>query len=370
MKRITKKAICIIITAALVCTVTAGTVHARPKEELTPDERVEQILRNMTLKQKVAQMLLVYEPENSKKDQKDYQYGGYVMFANSFQKSNKTRIKKKISGWQKVSKVKMLIAVDEEGGSVVRVSKYKAFRKSAYHSPRYVYNHGGYDAIKSDSRSKAKLLTSLGINTNFAPVADVPYKSSNFIYQRSFSTSAKSTAKFVKLSVKEAKKQNCISTLKHFPGYGNNADTHTGVCIDNRKKSTFENRDLLPFREGIKAGVPMIMVSHNVVKCFDKKNTASLSLKTHKYIRDELGFDGVIITDGLAMQGVRDRYGSDAEIAVKAVKAGNDMLCTPYGKTSVKAITKAVKDGEIDESRINDSVRRILKMKLYYGIIE
>ena len=339
-------------------------------EEELIEQRIDEIMADMTLGEKIAQMLLVELPSDAKETQKVQQYGGYVLFANSFKSSNKDKMKKKIAGFQKVSKINMLIAVDEEGGSVVRVSKYKQFRKSPYKSPRKVYKSGGWDAVKSDAKNKSKLLTSLGINTNLAPVADVAYKSSNFIYSRSFSTSASKTSKFIKYTVKEMNNKNCVGCLKHFPGYGNNGDTHTDIIVDKRSKKTFETRDLKPFEAGIKAGVPMIMVSHNIVNCFDKKNTASMSEKVIKYLREDMGFEGVIVTDGLGMAGVRKKYGSDAKVAVKAVKAGNDMLCTPYGKTSLKAINNAVKNGEIDEARIDESVRRILKMKLEYGIIK
>jgi beta-N-acetylhexosaminidase len=339
-------------------------------EEELIEERIDEIMADMTLNEKIAQMLLVQLPSDAKETQKKQQYGGYLLFANSFKNSNNDKMKKKIAGFQKVSKINMLIAVDEEGGSVVRVSKYKQFRKSPYKSPRKIYQNSGWDGIKNDAKSKSKLLTSLGINTNLAPVADVAYKSSNFIYSRSFSTSASKTSKFIKYTVKEMNNQNCIGCLKHFPGYGNNGDTHTDMIVDKRSMETFEERDLKPFEAGIKAGVPMIMVSHNIVKCIDKKNTASMSKKVIKYLREDMGFEGIIITDGLGMAGVRKKYGSDAKVAVKAVKAGNDMLCTPYGKTSLKAIKSAVKNGEIDETRIDESVRRILKMKLKYGIIE
>ena len=373
MKKNIIKALCVLLCAVaafgsfgqLACI-----AYAADREEKRIEKRAEEILESMTLSEKIAQMLFVDFPDDAKNVQKKKQYGGYLLFASDFKNSNKDKMKKKIKGIQKVSDINMFIAVDEEGGNVVRVSKYKQFRKTPYKSPRTVYKNGGWDGIKRDAKSKSKFLKSLGVNTNFAPVADVAYNKKNFIYNRSFSTSAKSTSKFIKLTVKEMNEKNCVSALKHFPGYGNNGDTHTSVIVDKRSKNTFETRDLKPFAAGIKADAPMIMVSHNVVKCFDKKNTASMSKKVHSYLRNEMGFDGIIITDGLSMDGVKKKYGSNAEIAVKAVKAGNDMLCTPYGSTSLSAIKKAVKSGEIKESRIGKSVKRILRVKLKYGIID
>ena len=347
----------------------ATTTTTAPEAILEEEpDRVAAMIAAMSLKEEIAQMLLVYEPSDAKKLQKQYQYGGYVMFANSFKNSNKKKIKSKIKGWQSVSEIPMFIAVDEEGGGVVRVSKYKQFRKTPFASPQKLYKQGGYKKIKSDTKEKAKLLKSLGINTNFAPVADVPYKKSDYIYSRTFSTSAKSTAKYITTVVETMK--DMVGSLKHFPGYGGNRDTHTGMTVDKRSKKTFQTRDLLPFQAGIDEGAPMIMVSHNVVNCFDKKNPASLSKKVHRYLREEMEYDGIIITDGMGMQAITDRYGSPGDAAVAAVLAGNDMLCTPYGVRSVNAIYKAVKSGKIKRSRIDESVRRILQTKLDYGILK
>ncbi len=338
---------------------------------MSDEEYIEYLLEQMTLKEKIAQMLFVEVPaKDALKKQTKYQYGGYVMFANDFADSTPKKVTKRINAWQEASKINMMIAVDEEGGSVVRVSKYKQYRSKPYKSPRKLYQLGGYDLIKEDASNKANLLKKLGINTNYAPVADVAYSSKNFIYSRSFSTNAKKTSKFIHTVVPMMNKRKVVSTLKHFPGYGGNGDTHKKIIVDKRSLKTFQTRDLLPFEQGIKDGVPMIMVSHNIVKAFDSKHPASMSKKVHKYLRDEMGFNGIIITDGLGMKGVVNKYGSDEEVAVRAVIAGNDMLCTPYGKTSLYAIRDAVKRGDITEKRIDASVRRILKVKLKYGIIE
>ena len=152
------------------------------------------------------------------------------------------------------------------------------------------------------------------------------------------------------------------SVLKHFPGYGNNSDTHTGVAYDERPYETFVNSDFLPFQAGIDAGADMVLVSHNVVSCMDDQVPASISLPVHNILRNELGFDGVIITDDLVMEGVR-QFAGDAEIAVRAVQAGNDMLCCTDFEVQV------VETGEITEERLNESVLRILKMKIKLGII-
>lgn len=342
------------------------------QREKTVDERAREILDSMTLEEKVAQMFMVYMPsKNATAIQKEYQFGGYLLFANNFKNNSYEKKQSQIKGYQKASKIKMLIAVDEEGGIVNRVSLYKQYRSSPFLSPRELYKKGGYSKIRKDTREKADLLLDLGINTNLAPVADVAYNSKNYIYSRTFSTSARSTSKYIKYVVREMGKKNLVSTLKHFPGYGNNGDTHSNIIHDKRSKKTFESRDLLPFAAGIDAGCDMIMVSHNIVECFDKKNPASLSKKVHNYLRKEMDFDGVIISDGLGMAGVVDFVGgSKSEAAVRSILAGNDMICANDYKAQYKAVLKAVKSGRIKESQVNKSVTRILKLKLNRGIIK
>ena len=373
MKRIFNKSLCIFLALIIAMTSTGSLVfesYAALRQEQIIEKRVETILKSMTLKEKAAQMIIVHLHKNATKTQKEFQYGGYILFAPQFEKITKAQFKKRIKGYQKVSKIKMFIAVDEEGGTVVRASKYKRFRSKPFQSPRRVYAAGGLKGIINDARNKSDFLKSLGINTNFAPVADVPYSKSNFIYSRAFSTKAGSTAKFVQYTVKQMNAKKCVSSLKHFPGYGNNGDTHTDIIVDKRSKKTFVSRDLKPFKAGIKAGSPMIMVSHNIVTCFDKKNPASMSKNVHAYLRKNMGYKGIIITDSLGMAGVRKKYGNDSKVAVQAVLAGNDMLCTPYGKTAIKAIALSVKSGKIKRSQIDNSVRRILRAKLKYGIIK
>lgn len=149
------------------------------------------------------------------------------------------------------------------------------------------------------------------------------------------------------------------SVLKHFPGYGNNADTHTGIAYDHRPCETFLDSDFLPFQAGIHAGADMVLVSHNIVSCMDAQAPASLSLEVHKILREELGFTGVIITDDLAMNGVRD-FAGDTEAAVLAVHAGNDLLCCTDFEVQIPAVLQAVEEGKITEEQINESVLRIL----------
>ena len=334
--------------------------------------RAEQILSGMTMDEKIAQMMVVSMPQKKAiKVQSEYQFGGYILFARDFKRSTRKGLVKEINACQEASDIDMLIGVDEEGGTVVRASYYRKFRKKKFRSPRQVYKSGKYKAIEKDTKSKDRFLKSLGINCNFGPVADVAYKKSNFMYARSFGTKASKVSKFIRISVGQMDRDNMISVLKHFPGYGKNGDTHGKIIRDKRPFITFLTRDLRPFSAGITAGADMIMLSHTVVNAFDKHNPASLSKDVNRYIRNSMDFDGVIITDGLGMKGVTKFAGGDqGKAAVLAVQAGNDMICaTGNYKKCYEALRKAVKNGKIDAEQIDASVKRILMMKIRRGII-
>ena len=190
------------------------------------------------------------------------------------------------------------------------------------------------------------------------------------MWPRSFSSNAKKTSNFISKTVAVMNKMKVVSVLKHFPGYGNNGNTHTDVIRDKRKLGTFKKRDLKPFKAGIKSGCGMIMISHNIVKCLDSKRPASISPKVQKYLRKNLGYDGVIISDSLGMDGVSRFASGQGTLAVKCFKAGTDIVLAANGTKAAKSILKAVKNKKISKARLDRSVLRILKLKLRMGIIK
>ena len=210
--------------------------------------QAEELLNKMTLEEKVGQMFLVRYPESGVINQiKKYHPGGYILFGRDFENETKQSITKELKDCQNASKIKMILGVDEEGGTVVRVSAYKAFRNSKFKSPQALWQEGQLPKILEDSKEKSKLLKSLGLNMNLAPVADVPTKPSSFIYARSYGRGAEKTAIYVSELIKTMNSDEILSSMKHFPGYGDNVDTHTGIAIDNRKYSTFESSDFFFF---------------------------------------------------------------------------------------------------------------------------
>lgn len=334
------------------------------------EQRATEILSSLTLEEKVGQMFIVRCPEKEAAGvASKYQFGGYILFARDFKNYSREQVKANISSYQNSAKIPMFIGVDEEGGTVNRVSLYTQFRAAPFLSPRELYNQGGWSLIKSDTQEKAALLKSLGINLNFAPVADVSTDQKDYMYQRSFGVSAEKTAEFVGTVVGVMRENNMGSVLKHFPGYGNNKDTHTGIAVDERSLESFRESDFLPFKAGIEAGAPVVLVSHNIVKSMDAERPASLSSAVHNILRKELNFDGLIITDDLYMDAIR-QYTYGQEAAVMAVMAGNDLLCCTDYETQYPAVVEAVESGRISQSRIDESVLRILKYKLEVGIIE
>ena len=337
------------------------------KEEVV--DEIKKYISNMTLEEKVGQMFIVRCPiDDADTLVSKYQLGGYILYARDFEGKTKEEVISNIKSYQDASTTPMLIGVDEEGGSVVRVSKYKEFRNEAFKSPQELYKEGGFSKIKEDTLEKSNLLKELGINVNFAPVSDVSIDSNDYIYKRTIGLDASKTAEYVKVVVDAMKESNIASVLKHFPGYGNNLDTHTGISIDTRSYDNFVNNDFLPFVSGIKAGTDMVLVSHNIVTSMDPDYPASLSKNVHDILRSDLDFDGVIVTDDLDMDAIKD-YQDNEKVAIDAIIAGNDLICTTDFENQIPAVIEVVKNGIITEERINDSVRRILNLKSELNLI-
>ena len=343
-----------------------------PKTEQKPVQptTAQSLLDAMTLSQKVAQLFIVRCPaQNAAESVSQYQFGGYVLFGNDFKGRTKAQVSANIQSYQSASKIPMLIAVDEEGGKVNRISLYPAFRAAPFLSPRELYTQGGWPLIQSDTAEKCVLLRSLGINLNLAPVCDVSTDPQDYIYPRTFGGSAAETAQYISTVVTVMQKNGLGCTLKHFPGYGSNVDTHTGIARDERSLEHFRQNDFLPFQSGITAGAPVVMVSHNIVTAMDAEHPASLSPAVHRLLRQELGFRGLIMTDELDMGGIK-QYTGGQDPAVAAVLAGNDLLCCTNYASQHAAVLKAVQSGTITEARIDESVRRILQYKIDAGILK
>ena len=328
---------------------------------------IAEYIDQMTLEEKVGQLFFVRCPlENANEKLSQYHLGGYLLFVDNFKDKAKEVVIEEIVTYQNLSKIPLLVGVDEEGGLVNRVSLY--FREYPFASPQELFLNGGYELIEDDVVDKSNFLHEFGINVNFAPVADISMNPYDYMYSRSFGQDASATAEYVRIVVEMMDDMKMGSVLKHFPGYGNNVDTHTGIAIDSRDYASFVNEDFLPFQAGIYAGADMVLVSHNIVQSMDSESPASLSAEVHRILRKELHFDGVIITDDLYMKGVR-QFASDEEVAVLAILAGNDMLCCTDFEVQIPAVIEAVEQGVICEERIDESLVRILQLKNELGLL-
>ena len=349
------------------CLFLGGCADAPQKKADTKDysnTQTEEILESMSLDEKIAQLFIVSFPTvDAPIYTQKYGFGGYIFFGNHFKNSDPEAFKKSIEDCMENAKIPLFTAVDEEGGVVTRASRYPQFRKTPFAAPRDLYEQGGFDLIAEDTAEKCEFLKNLGINLNLAPVCDISQNSRDFIYERTIGLDAEGTAEYVKTVVHEMEKFHMGSALKHFPGYGGNADTHIGLAVDRRDIEDFYNSDFKPFKAGIDEGADMVMVSHNIVTCMDKDKPASLSPKLHDILREELGFRGIIITDDLSM-GAINEFTDKENPAVGAIMAGNDMICVSGDfKPMINAVKDAVKSGKIPESRIDESVKRIIECK-------
>lgn len=330
---------------------------------------IKEIIGDMSLQERVGQLFLVRCDDTvALEDIVNYHLGGFVLFGQDLDDQTPDSFRQKLANYQAVAKLPLLIAVDEEGGTVTRVSSHSAFRNVRFPSLRDAFSQGGLDSVLASEEEKCQLLKSLGINVNLGPVCDITTNPDVFMYQRSLGQDAQTTSDVISSVIHEMNRQGIGSCLKHFPGYGNNPDTHTGVAIDSRSLIELESNDLLPFTAGIEAGCDAILVSHTIVEAIDPGMPASLSPAVHSYLRAEMGFTGIILTDDLVMQAITDLYGA-GEAAVLAILAGNDLLCSTDYRIQYEAVYAAVLDGRIDIDTLNSAVRNVLEWKMKLGLI-
>ena len=361
-----------------------------PQEPEPPEDPEEAallaLLEDMTLEEKTGQLFFVRCPaENALEDVTTYHLGGYLLFGRDTQDKTANDLIQTIASWQTQAAeydtgIPLLIGVDEEGGTVVRVSSNPKLRSRKFSSPGKLWKEG-LDALLRETREKSILLKSLGFNVNLAPVADVSTNSGDFIYDRTTGMDAEETADYTARVTEAQSFYGLGSVLKHFPGYGNNKDTHTGVAVDERSMETFLEQDFLPFQAGIAVEEtvwpsgelrrlrPAVLVSHNIVNCMDPNLPASLSPEVHRILREDLGFDGVVMTDDLAMDAVK-AYAAEGNVAVMSIQAGNDLVVTTDYRTQIPRVIQAVRDGALEEEAVDAACLRVLRWKLELGLLE
>ena len=329
----------------------------------------------MTLEEKVGQLFFVRCPETDAAEEVEtYHLGGLLLFGRDYKDAGgewltEDAFTSALASYQAAADIPLFIGSDEEGGTVTRASRNPNLFSSPLKSPQELYAASGMDGLLEETLRYNERLKALGINVNFAPVCDVSTDPGDFIYARSFGKDAQTTADYITRVVPVYEQAGVACILKHFPGYGNNADTHTGIAVDERPYERFETADFLPFSAGIAAGAPFVLVSHNIVNCMDDTLPASLSPKVHEVLRGTLGFDGLIVTDDLAMDAVKS-YAQNGSAAVLALLAGNDMIVTTDYQEQIPQVIAAVQSGELDEREIDAHVYRVLHEKQALGLID
>ncbi len=339
------------------------------------EERLQALFDGMTLEEKVGQLFFARCPEVGAAEKiASCHLGGVLLFTRDYKDAagnwlTAEQFSAKMDSFQTAARydtgIPLFIGSDEEGGTVTRASRNPNLFPEKSRSPQELYAAGGIGEIMNDTMQKSYRLRELGVNVNFAPVCDVSTDPNDFIYARTLGMDARHTAEYVLRVVLAMGDAGMGSVLKHFPGYGDNVDTHTGVAVDSRPFTTFEQSDLLPFAAGIRAGAkvaPFVLVSHNIVECMDDAYPASLSPAVHQLLRERMGFQGVVLTDDLAMDAVK-AYARDGRVAVLALQAGNDMLVTTDFETEIAEVLDAVADGTLDEAIVDAACLRVLRAK-------
>ena len=324
----------------------------------------EEIVKNMSIFEKIGQMFIGRYDKDTAEDQiKKYHIGGFCLFAINLVNHTEEQLINELETLQNKSKYLLTYSVDEEGGTVCRVSLY--FRNERFPSPRDSYTKGGIDEILLIEKEKRELLRKLDFSVNFAPVADVSMNSSDYIYYRTLGENASTTSDYINSVVDDYVEDNFTCCLKHFPGYGNNRNTHDDVAHDNRTLDYLKKNDLIPFVQAVKHNVPMIMFSHNIVHSIDGDYPASISKKVHDLLRNDYGYTGIIITDSLSM-GAIAKYATNVSAGVLAVEAGNDIILTSTFEEHINQVIKAYEEHKIDEALIDKAAKRVIAWKLKY----
>lgn len=337
--------------------------------DVAPVDPVENILQTMTLEEKIGQMMMVGFYGTEINDDVIYSlnafhFGGIIFFDRNLE--NVAQSKKLADDISAAAnqKLPLLFAIDEEGG---RVARGRAFLEVAP-SQEEIGLSGDPEVATYWARHNAQILRSIGMNINLAPVADVGSRDT-----RSFGDNPQTVANFVDAAANGYESENFLYTLKHFPGIGKSKiDPHAEVSSVEDSKSTLDAEDLPPFKQIIRGHDHsnfMIMVGHLKYDALDPVNSASLSPAVMTgLLRNELGFQGVVITDDLEMGAIKNNVDL-ASLGVKMILAGGDIALVCHNYESQQAvyngILDAVKRGEISEERINESVRRIIRLKAH-----
>jgi len=341
-------------------------------------DSIKKLINNMTLKEKVGQMVIVGLEGYTMNDNagtmiEDYYVGGFILFGRNVENANQlldliNTLKKTNSK----NKIPIFVSVDEEGGRVSRMPE----ELIKLPSNREVGKVNDEDLSYEIGSVVAEELKSFGFNMNLAPVLDIDSNPQNpVIGDRSYGSSAEIVGKLGIESMKGIREGGIIPVIKHFPGHGDTTvDSHIGLPVVGSDIDRLKGFELVPFSEAIKNKVDAVMIAHILLNKIDPEYPASLSrIIITDILRKELNFNGVVITDDMTMSAITKNY-NIGDAAVRAVNAGSDIILVCHGQDNriavLAALTKAVQSGTIPEKRLDESVYRILKLKHKYRLTD
>jgi beta-N-acetylhexosaminidase len=347
----------------------------------TLDIRAAEYVAGMTLEEKIAQMFVVTPDalvgkagvtaagDTTKNSYNDRPVGGIVYMSSNLLDREQTETM--LSNMQNIAQERMglpvLLCVDEEGGSVARIAGNSAFEVTDVGTMSTIGATGDSQNAYQAGSTIGAYLSELGFNVDFAPVADVLTNDANTIGDRSFGTDASLVADMVSAELSGLSEQNVYGVVKHFPGHGGaSSDSHDGRAVSERTLEELTAEEFVPFQRAIDENVSFVMVGHISLPNVTGDNTpATLSpVLVTDVLRNQMGYDGIIITDAMNMKAITDIYNSD-NAAILAVTAGADMILMPGDfDRAYNGLLTAVQNGTISEERINESVTRIIKLKL------
>lgn len=346
--------------------------------------RAQQLLAAMTQEEKLWQLFFV-TPESitgvetatlagnaTKQALEQYPVGGIIYFAKNLE--TQEQAVNLLANTQSYSKIPLFLGVDEEGGLVSRIGANDALGGTKVTDMRTLGSSADPAQVYAAGQTLAANLTQLGFNLDFAPVADVASGADSVIGSRSFSSDPALCASLAGVMVKSLRDGGVLSCLKHFPGYGSaTVDDHNGTSIVEKSLSELLECDLVPFQSVIadEQSVPFVMVSHlSYPNVTGSQTPADLSAAiVTDILRDKLEYQNIVITDSHEMSSITDHY-TAGEAAVQALVAGCDMILMPSDlQAAYDGVAAAVQDGTLSQARIDESVLRILRVKLEYGII-
>ena len=343
------------------------------------DDTISEAIEHMTVEEKVGQMIMMdfrKNPDDSgmtvlSEDvaQKiaDYHLGGVILFAENLDTAEQT--KQLVADMQKAADMPLLIGIDEEGGMVSRLDKSQIPHTSI---PNAKDMNGDTAQAEAAGKEIGSVLSELGINVDFAPIADIHTNPENTVIgDRAYGTDAQTVSDMAAAFTKGLESEGVSATAKHFPGHGDTGtDSHDGMAVSEHDLQRLQEVEFVPFRRLAEEGIDLMMVGHiTMPNVTDDGLPASLSKEAIDSLREELDYEGIVITDAMNMGAIVEYY-PDGEAAVKAVEAGVDIVLMPADlDDAYNSLCEAVQTGEISENRLDESVERILSLKYDKGML-